>query len=216
MIRKLRFAALAIVILSFLPSLYFYPQMPERIASHWNARGQVDGYMARAWGAFLLPAVSLALLGLFWLIPLIDPLRRNIEKFRGQYEGFVLLFALFFGYLHLLTLLGNVGVKINLLAALSPAFGILLYYVGVLTEHAKPNWFIGIRTPWTLSNEIVWERTHCVGGKLFKLCAPLAALGVFFGEWELLLLMGPLLAATVYMIVYSYVEYQRVTRPTGE
>lgn len=169
--KKTRLLALAIIALSFLLSLYFYPWMPEQVASHWNTLGQVDGYMPRAWGAFLLPTVSLALLGLLWLIPLMDPLRRNIERFRGQYERFLLIFVLFFGYLHLLTLLWNVGVQFNLLAVLSPAFGALLYYVGVLTEHAKPNWFIGIRTPWTLSNEVVWERTHRVGGKLFKWCA---------------------------------------------
>jgi len=61
-----------------------------------------------------------------------------------------------------------------------PALGILFYYCGILIENAKRNWFIGIRTPWTLSNEKVWERTHKIGGKLFKIAGLIAFLWYFF------------------------------------
>jgi len=93
--------------------------------------------------------------------------------------------------------------------ALSPAFAILLYYSGTLTEKAKQNWFVGIRTPWTLSSEKVWQKTHKIGGKLFKICGIIALLGFFFPDLAFLFILVPLLSVCVYTIVYSYFEYKK-------
>ncbi len=168
----------AILLLSFGIAGYFYPQMPERMASHWNAQGQVDGYMSRFWGVFLMPIVSLGLSLLFVLIPRIDPLRANIEKFRRHYYGFVLIILVFLLYLYLLTIFWNLGFRFNMVRMLTPAFAVLFYFCGVLMGKAKRNYFVGIRTPWTLNNEAVWDKTHRLGGKLFKAAGVVALLGV--------------------------------------
>ena len=210
--RKNEIIALGVTLLSFVIGIYLYPQMPERMASHWNARGQVDGYIPKFWGLFLIPLTSVGLLLLFIIIPKIDPLKHNIEKFRKYYDIFVLLLIIFLLYIHFLTILWNMGVRFNMAQLLAPAFGILFYYCGILIENARRNWFIGIRTPWTLSSEKVWKKTHKVGGKLFKISGIIAFVGIFLQDYVLFLILVPVISTTIYTIVYSYFEYQKETK----
>lgn len=207
--RKSEIITILIILLSFVIGIYFYPQMPEKMASHWNIRGEVDGYIAKFWGLFLMPIISLGLFLLFILIPKIDPLRANIEKFRKYFDGFIILIILFLFYLYLLTIFWNFGNKFSMNQVLPPAFGILFFYCGILIEKAKRNWFIGIRTPWTLSNEKVWDKTHELGGKLFKATGIVAFLGIFFPDYAFFLILFPVIAVSIYTVVYSYLEYQK-------
>ncbi len=141
-----------IILVSFLIGVYLYPDMPDKMASHWNTNGMVDGYMPKFWGLFLMPVISILLFLAFILIPKIDPLKENIAKFRGYFDVFILLLFGFLFYLYMLTLLWNLDYRFDLIRLLAPAFGILIYYAGVMTENAKQNWFISIRTPWILSS----------------------------------------------------------------
>jgi len=207
--RKSEIIILGIILFSFAMGLYFYPQMPERVASHWNAQGQVDGYMSKFWGLFLIPFISVGILLFFILIPKIDPLKKNIEKFRKYFDGFIVLIIVFLFYIYLLTILWNIGIRFDMGQFLVPALGILFYYAGILVENAKRNWFIGIRTPWTLSSDRVWQKTHQLGGKLFKIAGIIALTGLFFPGYALYLVLIPVLSVAVYTIVYSYFEYQK-------
>jgi len=201
---------IAIILLSFLIGLYFYPQMPVKIASHWNAQGEVDGYMSRFWGLFLMPIIVLFLYLLFLFIPRIDPLKENIEKFRKQFDWLIGLIMLFLFYIYLLTIIWNAGREFNMTMAIVPAIGILFFFIGVLIEKAKRNWFVGIRTPWTLSSDKVWEDTHRLGGKLFKLSGIIALLGIVFPKYAIILLIVPAIGTSIYTIVYSYFQYKKL------
>lgn len=203
---------LALIAASFLLAAYYYAQMPERMASHWNAAGSVDGYAPKFFGLFLMPLLSVALFALFLAIPRIDPLRRNYAKFRKNYDSFVVLLLAFLLYLYALTILWNVGVAFSMPQVLAPAFAVLFYYCGVLIENAKRNWFVGIRTPWTLSSDRVWKRTHALGGKLFKACGVAALLGVVFPDAAFAFVLAPVLAATVFAVVFSYLEFRKEKR----
>jgi len=207
--RKSRIIILLIILISFAVGIYLYPLFPDTMASHWNVQGQVDGYMSKFWGAFLMPFIVVGLFLLFIVIPKIDPLKENIEKFRKYYETFIVAIILFLFYLYILTLVWNLGITFDMNRFLIPAFGILFYYAGILVENAKRNWFIGIRTPWTLSSEVVWEKTHKIGGKLFKIAGIIALLGIFIPEYTFFLVMIPVLSFSLYVIVYSYFEYQK-------
>jgi len=204
-----------IVWLSFVIGGYFYPQMPERMACHWNAQGQVDGYMSKFWGLFFMPFISVGLSLLLILIPKIDPLKSNIERFKKYYCGFVVIVLLFLFYLYLLTIFWNLGIRFNMIRLLVPAFGILFYTCGVLIGKSKRNWSIGIRTPWTLSNEVVWDRTHRMGRKLFKAGGIITLLGILFPEYAIFFILGPIILVALFTITYSYFEYQRETRAGG-
>jgi len=150
-------------------SLAVYNRLPDPVASHWDVNDQVNGTMSRFWGAFLMPLTALGMLGLFLLIPHIDPLKANIAKFRGTFNAFIALITAFLLYVHVLTILWNLGVQgFRMSSALLPGIGLIFIFAGVMMRQAKRNFFIGIRTPWTLSSDRVWDQTHRVGAVLFE------------------------------------------------
>jgi uncharacterized membrane protein len=207
--RRSYLVAAGLVALSALASVFAFPEMPARMATHWNGAGEVNGQMQKLYALALLPALSAALLGLFAVLPRIDPLGGNVARFRRQYDTFVVLVVAFLTYLHLLVLAANAGYEFSIIQAISPAIGALVYYVGVFSEHAERNWFVGIRTPWTLSDEEVWKRTHERAAPLFKLAGGVAALGALVPAYAELLVVVPLAAVALYTTVYSYVAYRR-------
>jgi len=203
-------AVLAAIVLSVAVGAYLYPQMPDMVASHWDAAGNVNSYMPKFWGLFLMPLVALAMFALLVFIPRIDPLKANIEKFRGYFDGFIVLMTLFLLYVHAISMLWNLGVAVNMNRIMPPALGALLFYCGILIEKAKRNWFIGIRTPWTLSNETVWNKTHKLGARLFKGCALFSVLGLAFQQYAIWIILIPVVASALYLVVYSYVEFKKI------
>ena len=210
--RKSEVISSGLVLLSLIASIYFYSRMPEKIASHWNVRGEVNGYVSKLWGLFLMPFILAGLAGLFAAVPRIDPLKANIEKFRKHYDGFIILFFIFMLSIHFQLILWNLGIKISPNATLPVGLGILFFYTGILCENAKRNWFIGIRTPWTLSSDAVWNKTHKVGGKLFKIAGAVALAGVFFRSYASFFILVPVILISVYTIFYSYITYNRHTQ----
>lgn len=183
--------------------------MPDQMASHWNAAGESNGTMSTFWGLFMMPIVSVVMYLMFLLIPKIDPLKKNVEKFRGWFDGFVLLIIAFLFYIYGLTLAWNLGYAFNMTRLMLPALGVLFIYLGYFMPHAKQNWFIGIRTPWTLSDETVWKKTHMLAGKLFKLGGALIVLSLFIGRYAFWAVIITALWASLYPVVYSYFEFQK-------
>jgi uncharacterized membrane protein len=153
--------------------------MPEKMASHWNGKGQVDGYIPKFWGLFLMPLVYVGLALLFFAIPKIDPLKANIERFRKYYDGFIILLFVFLVSVDLQDILWNLGIKISPNVTFPIGLGLLFFYIGILCEHSKRNWFIGIRTPWTLSSEKVWDKTTKSAESCLRLPEQLLLLGCF-------------------------------------
>ncbi|MBU3941700.1 MAG: SdpI family protein [Nanoarchaeota archaeon] len=207
--RKAELFVLIAVIISFIIGIYFYPQMPEQMASHWNAQGNVDGYMSRFWGVFLMPFVFVGLALLFITIPKIDPLKKNIEEFRKYYDGFIILFFIFMLLVYMQTILWNLGTEISPNIVIPIGLGLLFYYIGILFENTKRNWFIGIKTPWTLSSEKVWNKTHKLGSKMFKTAGIIVLTGFLFQKYATYFILVPILFVALYLVVYSYVEYQK-------
>lgn len=189
-------------------------RLPDPMASHWNANDQVDGYMSKFWGVFMMPLVTLGMFLLFLVIPNIDPLKANIAQFRETFNLFITFMVGFMVFVHALTLLWNLGyTNIGIGQAMLPAMGLLFIVIGSLLRNAKRNFFIGIRTPWTLSSDTVWDKTHQLGAILFMISGVLAVIGGFFGGMVAFwMLMVPLLGSTVFLLVYSYILYQRETK----
>jgi len=209
-IKKITVAIILLIVLSFLIGIFSYQFLPEKIASHWNSKGEVDGYMSKFWGLFLIPIISIFLYLLFLLVPKIDPLKRNIEKFREYYDYLILVIFLFLFYVFLLTILANFGYKFNMTATIIPAVGLLFFYIGFILNKVKRNWFIGIRTPWTLSSEQVWRKTHELGSKLFKISGVIIFVGVFFQDYLIWFILVPVIVTTVWLVFYSYLEYRKI------
>ena len=202
-------AILCFLGVQYILSIAFFDQLPEHMASHWNAASQADDTLPRFWGTLLLPMVSTVIALLMLLLPLIDPLRKNLEKFRNAYDGFIVMLVIFFSYMHVLMLMWNLGYHLHMGRFILLGLALLFLYIGTLLQQAKRNWFVGIRTPWTLSSDTVWEKTHRVGSWLAILTALACLIGAIeptFGYPLLLVSVG------IFVVVstgYSYVVYRR-------
>ena len=199
------------IIASTLVGIALWSQLPDPMASHWDVNDQVNGYMSKFWGVFLMPLMTTGLFLLFLAIPNIDPLKANIAQFRETFNLFIVLFVGFMIYIYFLTLLWNLGYTgFNMSNAMLPALGILYFFIGYMLPKAKRNFFIGIRTPWTLSSDQVWDETHRVGSVLFMIAGALAFLGAFVGGTAAIwFVMVPILVSVLVTLIYSYVLYQR-------
>lgn len=201
---------LVIVLISLAIGTYLSPQLPNLMASHWNASGQVDGYMSKNMGIFFMPFLTLFLYFLFRFLPSTDPYKKNFSQFENYFYAFIVVIFSFFFYLYLLTLAWNLGFLFNLVQFLSPAFAILFYYCGVLIQKSRRNWFVGIRTPWTMSSDFVWQKTHQLGAKLFKISSLLILLSIFWPDYSAYLLLIPVIISTITVFVYSYYVYHQL------
>lgn len=202
--------SLAIIIVAFAVGIWIYPAMPEKMASHWNAAGEVDGYLPSGIALFLMPALSLVLLVLFIVLPRLDPLKHNYAWFAKYYNGFIFVITLFLFYLYVLTIYWALGIRQNMIVMLAPAFALLFFYIGVMLRHVRQNWFVGIRTPWTLSSKVVWEKTHNLGGRLFEACGIIALLAIAFPDYALAIILVPVIASALYTFYYSYLQFKRL------
>ncbi|HXD11530.1 MAG TPA: SdpI family protein [Anaerolineales bacterium] len=205
---------LLLLIAATAAGLYLWNRLPDQMASHWDINDQVNGYMPKIWGVFLMPLISLGMFALFLAVPVIDPLKANIAKFREAFNLFIVLIVAFMLYIHGLTLAWSLGyTDFKMSTSMLPAMGLLFIFLGYLLRKAKRNFFIGIRTPWTLSSDTVWDKTHQLGAILFTASGILAFLGgIFGGMTAFWFLFVPLIGSTVFLLVYSYVLYQRETR----
>ncbi len=186
-----------------------YPSLPAEVAAHWGTMGEVDGYLPKAWGIFMFPYIMLFTFLVWWVIPYVEPMKKNLEAFREAYNGFWLVIAVFLFYVYVLVIGTNVGWEFNFVQALAPGLALFLAGAGVLLAESKRNYFVGIRTPWTLSSDKVWKRTHLLGSKLFYLCAVWTFLGVVFPQYLMWLLFVPLTITVLITTGYSYIEFRR-------
>ncbi|HEU4564854.1 MAG TPA: SdpI family protein [Gemmatimonadaceae bacterium] len=191
-------------------SIWAYPQLPERVVTHWGPNGEPDGWSGRAFAAWFIPLLGLGTWLLLRWVPSIDPRRANYEKFRPTYDLLVALIVGFVAAIHVVVLGVALGWPLSIERVVPVGIGLLFVVLGNLLPRARSNWFFGIRTPWTLSSERVWERTHRVGGYLF------VAGGLALVVTALVLpKMGPTVLVAVVGVVsigiaaYSYLLWRR-------
>ena len=207
---------IALAALSLLITLFFYDSMPENLAIHWNIAGNADGFGPKGIFAFVLPALAFIVPILMLFIPRLDPLRANIEKFRTSYDLFCIAITAFLVYINAISIYYNLGNAFSFTQFMAPAFGVLIFATGHMVGVAERNWFIGIRTPWTLSSEKVWKKTHKLGGKLFKAAGVITLIAIVLPAYGIFFVIVPVLVFTVYALVYSYQEYQKETSAKGK
>jgi uncharacterized membrane protein len=202
---------LILIIAAALAGLLLWNKLPDQMASHWDVNDQVNGYMSKTWGVFMVPLITLGMFLLFLVIPSIDPLKANIAKFRGIFNLFIVFIVAFMLYIYGLSLAWNLGyTNFKMSTSMLPAMGLLFIFLGFLMRNAKRNFFIGIRTPWTLSSDTVWDKTHQLGSILFMISGVLALIGgIFGGMTAFWFLFVPLIGSTIFLLIYSYVIYQQ-------
>lgn len=203
--------SIVLIICATLAGLLLWNRLPDPMASHWGVNDQVNGDMPKVWGVFLMPLIVTGMFLLFLAIPSIDPLKSNVAKFRGSFNTFTVLMVIFMTYIYGLTLAWNLGYTgLHMSTAILPAIGLLFFFIGDMMGKAKRNYFIGIRTPWTLASDSVWDETHRVGGLLFKISGILTMVSIFFPlMFAFWLFFIPVIASALFSVLYSYVLFHR-------
>jgi uncharacterized membrane protein len=214
--RRSDIAAALLVLASAGAAALVYPSLPEQFAVHFDASGTPDSFYGKALGVTVVPATALGVWALFRLLPRIDPRGENIRAFQGAYDAILLLVLAFLAYVQGLLLAFNLGVDYPRNAAVLGGVGLLFAGIGLLFRYAEPNWFVGIRTPWTLSDDEVWRRTHRVAAPLFVLAGALVVAAAFLPvPTELVVGLAAAVAAGV-PSAYSFVVYRRRQREAGD
>lgn len=200
----------ALILFTLLLGAYFYPILPSVMASHWDASGAVNGTMSKSLGITLVPLLMLVLGLLAFSIPRIDPLRSNIAAFRRQYYTLVVLIELLLAGIQVASIAENLGAAFNMMVVVMPLVGFLFLYLGFFLPQTRRNFFIGIRTPWTISSDEVWDRTHRLGGLFFKILGALAIATLLAPGYAIIAFIAPLCVVVVGLVAYSYVIYREV------
>ncbi|OIO65601.1 hypothetical protein COY28_03990 [Candidatus Woesearchaeota archaeon CG_4_10_14_0_2_um_filter_57_5] len=204
--------SLLIVLAMVIATAWYYPQLPSRMDTHWDAQGAANGASGKAFGSWLSPILALVMLALFAVIPRIDPLQKNMRRYQGQYWLLVLLITGYLAYMQALILAWNLGHRFVFTTALMPAFALLFFGIGSLIRDVPRNWFMGIRTPWSLSSDAAWKLTHEKGAALFKAAGILALVGLAFPRQAIWLLIGGGLVAGIGSVAWSYVAWKRTNK----
>ncbi len=209
-ITKKEILPIALIALAFVVGGFLYPDLPEKMPSHWNAQGEVDAWSGKDFAVFFFPGITLAIYLLITFIPLIDPLRRNYPKFHLPYFWFRTVFVIFFVLLYFYTLWAALGTKLNINFFIIPALSVLFILIGIFLPQVRKNYFVGIKTPWTIHSEEVWDKTHRFGGKCFIAAGVFALISLLFPKYFLSIFIAVILLAAFIPVIYSYLAFRKI------
>ena len=205
-----RWFGFVIAVVALAISIWAYPSLPPTVATHWNLRGEADGFSSRLVAVAIGPLVVLGITVLFNVLPRFDPRRENYAKFLSAYWLFANAVIVFMLILHALVIATGLGYSVRIDRLMPLFIGLLFVVIGNYLTRVEPNWFVGIRTPWTLSSDTVWRKTHRTGGWLMVIGGLALATGAFLPSAALLpLLIGTVVVVAVIPIVQSYVLWKR-------
>jgi Predicted integral membrane protein len=182
-----------------------------QVPIHWGPDGQVDGYASKTVGLLLLPLVTLGVATLLWVIPLIEPRRANIEKSGKAYAAIWVSVVLLMAAIDVVAVAAALGADLDMTLIVFVATGALFIVIGNYLPKVRPNYLMGIRTPWTLTSDLAWDRTHRVGGRAFVLeglAFILVGLVRPSPETLVVVLIGGIAIMLVFVVAYSYRVWQ--------
>lgn len=203
--------ALGIAALTWIGSIAVYPQLPDRLPIHWNIHGEPDGYGDKAVAAFLMPGIMLGLLVLLRVLPWLSPKAYQVDSFPGVVAYITVTITAMLAYLHAMTLWAGWGGGVDVGRAV--VGGVLggMIALGVVMAKVKRNFYIGVRTPWTLANEQVWNETHRLAAWSMSSTSAIGLVLVLSGA-PLPIAIGLLLVGALGPVLFSFLRYKQLER----
>jgi uncharacterized membrane protein len=200
------FLILSLYIMGFL----LYPYLPEMMPSHWNVAGQVDGYTPKNVYLIFLPSVILGIYILISFAPALDPRPESYRKFRGVVEGFRIIMVLVFASIYVATILFALGIPVSVGKVVRFVLGLMLVFIGNYFGKVRHNYTFGIKTPWTLASEEVWNKTHRVSGPLWVVAGFVWMISIFMADRPAFIIdMAVLAAAAIFGFIYSCLLFNK-------
>ena len=206
--------ALVIIAAQILVSIVSYPFLPAIVPSHWDASGHVNGTMPKLLNAILVPGISIFLFIVLRGVMQISPMlgQANARRANRAIINLILVgILLFMLIIQLTTTAISLGVQLDITMIISLAISVLFIFLGNYMGKLRRNFWAGIRTPWTLTSETVWERTHRVAGWLFVGAGLVGIITSFVPLLRLWGLVVAILLASFIPVIYSYYAYRRST-----
>jgi uncharacterized membrane protein len=208
-----------IIALMFLLAAYCGPLLKTdgdgNVAVHWGIDGKADAWANREVGLFGWPILALIIYVALTVIPKLDVYSKNIEGFAMQYWGFRVVLVFVMCVMYAATLISNLGYweRFDIMIVVVPSIALLFFYVGYMLNYTKRNYFIGVRTPWTLASEKVWEKTNRLAGSLFWICAALTIISLVApSDIRLWVIVVPAILVAIVASAYSYLEYRKTKK----
>ncbi len=201
-----------IIIAAFLISIYFYPMMPEKVPTHWNFKGEIDGYSGRLSGSLIMPITNLIMYIMFIFLPALDPKKENYRLFESTYIYFRYLFHIFFFAMHIMIISASLGYIVNTTRLVMFGISLLFMLMGNVMGRVKHNYFVGIKTPWTLANEEVWRKTHRLAALLWTAGGLIGVILSIFNVNLWFIFVAILILPSIIPIIYSYIVFKNILR----
>ena len=210
---KTEIIPILIILISIGLGFYFYSVFPDTVPVHWGVNGEVDRWGSKFEGAWLMPLIAVGMYLLFRFLPMIDPRKEKYSQFTKVYHLFKSMIFLFLFAIYLISSLNTLGYNIRVEVWVPIAVGVLFIIMGNYMGKLKTNWFMGIRTPWTLSSDEVWNKTHRLGGKLFIILGVLLIVTPILPYSNIFLtVVIPVIAVSVITVVYSFILYKKIEK----
>jgi len=207
--------AILLIAISLGATAWVYSSLPEQIPTHWNIRGEVDGYGGK-WTLFLFPAMMAGLLVLFSILPALSPKHFEVDTSRSTYLYIMVLCTGLFGYMHgVLLYVVHQTVAKEATVDLGRAFiaGMFLFFglMGNVIGKVRKNFYIGVRVPWTLASDRVWNDTHRLAAWVWVSAGVIGFVMVVLGA-PILAAIAVLLVSAFIPVIYSFVHYKSLER----
>jgi uncharacterized membrane protein len=193
-------------------SSWAWGQIPDgtQVPIHWGIDGQPNGWAPKPFALFGLPLLSVGLALLLAFAPRVDPRYANLRRSATAYWAIAYAALGLLAVVHVAAVLIATGRNLNIGLIVSVAIGVLFVIIGNFLGKTRSSWIFGIRTPWTLSSERSWTRTHRLGGYLFVALGVLVVVVALIGPaWlDVAVLLGGVAVVVLTLTVYSYLVWR--------
>ncbi|MCF8888137.1 SdpI family protein [Priestia megaterium] len=201
---------LSITLLTLVAWLIALPHLPATMPIHWGANGEADGFATKINAMILTVGIMVLIYFIIAFVPRIDPRKENYKYFSKTYNILLNAVLLLFFFVNMSTILQGLGYNVPMSYIAPIMAGLVFIIIGNYLQRVRSNYFMGIRTPWTLSNETVWKKTHRLSGKIFFIGGLLILISAFLPDgYKSVIMWGSIVLCVAVPYLYSYLAYKK-------
>ena len=207
--KKIAVSLIVVICVTWIVAVLYYGKLPEKIPSHWNIDGEINGYMTKPWGVYMFPLMSTVLSVILWFLPKVAPKGFKLDSARKAYNIIIFVMSVFLFAIMVMTFEAALDNTLNTTQFVFTMVGALFVIIGNYLSKVPKNFFFGIRTPWTLSSDKVWYQTHRVGSWIFIVCGMLVIFSSLMGVQQNYIVVL-LMSAGLLPVIYSLFSYYKI------